>query len=197
LSFRICDFVLVSDFDIRVSDFFTMPHFTFTHADLFIERGHTRLPVTKADLEVVVHDVPKRPAGMKGSDLINGKYEVTGELAIEFPSSQNRLRPGMEGVLRVPAPDGRVTRLPVLVLNMGDIEPSPRGVGYRIYHWPFLALARPAVDAHRLLPTPDRTPLNVPNGEITLEELLYQLGGEEAKAGLPAVRLNSEGGFAS
>jgi hypothetical protein len=174
-----------------------MPQFTFKNADLVIERGHTRIPVALAQLDVKVHDVPELPAGMKGSDLINGKYEVSGELAIEFPSSQNRLRPGMEGVLRITAPDSRITRLPVLVLTMGDIKPSPRGVGFRIYHWPILGLGRPGVDAHRLLPTPDARPVNIPNGEMSLDELLYQLGGTDAKSAGPSVILNSEGGFTS
>jgi hypothetical protein len=172
-----------------------MPRFSFKNVDLVIERGNTRLPVAEAQLEVKVHDVAELPSGIKGSDLINGKYEVTGDLEIEFPASQNRLRPGMEGVLRITAPDGRITRLPVLILGMGEIKASPRGPGFRLYHWPVLGLARPAVDSVRLIPATSAAPLNLPSGEVSLEELIYQLAGSGAAQVEPTVRLNTEGGF--
>jgi|GEM_PF-6311370 len=172
-----------------------MPQFSFKNVDLVIERGNTRLPVAEALLEVKVHEVAELPGGSKGSDLINGKYEVTGDLAIEFPASQNRLRPGMEGVVRITAPDGRITRLPVLVLGMGEIKASPRGPGYRLYHWQVLGLARPAVDSVRLLPARSTSPVNLPSGEVSLEELIYQLGGSSGAPSDLKVRLNNEGGF--
>jgi len=169
-----------------------MRDFWFRHASLYTHSEHRRLDLEQASLRVVVHDVPELPAGVSRSELIGGKYEVTGTIALSCPASQNPLRPGMAGILRVRVPERNATaRLPVLVVGMTKVESV--GQGQRRYTWEVLGIARPGFDSLGLLPKPADEPLTLPAGEIDFQELIYQLGGQDTAG--PAVRWDAEGGF--
>jgi hypothetical protein len=167
-----------------------MKTFHFPAGDLIIDHGHTRLAFR--DLQLHISERPREEVGSLSSDFINGRWQVEGQLSIDSPASQGRLRPGMQGLLRLVAPDGRHTRMPLLLTEMKSITNSPAGPGMRTYCWAFLVLARPAVDAHRLFPAPLQ---DLPEGEITVEELVTLLGGDADDPGRTSVRINSEGGF--
>jgi hypothetical protein len=160
-----------------------MPSFSFTTGELHLP--HTRLPVKDIRLDVVVGSDPKEAAPAVVSEFLNGSLRVTGELALDCAPGGCKLRPGLQALLTLPAPDGRATRLSALLIETVAITaPAP---GLRTYRWAFLVTARPAADPLRLFPGPE--------AEVSLEELLQQLGVDRSAVTSSAVRFTSEGGF--
>ena len=170
-----------------------MPHFTFPTAELTAE--HKRSPVRDVVLQV---EVPE-----KQSDL-----QVTGELAVDLINMENRLRLGQMADLKLTAPDGRFTRLVVLLIELKGIEtPAPR---HRVYRWAFLVPVTPGHDPQGIfrrpgepMPEPPRPPTPTPPRpatlkndptaqEVSLGELLSQMG---AAASSNEVKFTSEGGL--
>lgn len=144
-------------------------------------------------LEVLTRPEVPRPAHGPKSDFLNGRIEVTGTLALECKPGENPVRPGMLGMVLVTGPDRRLTRLPSVFLDKPDISvPAP---GLRTYGWSFLLVAAPTSDPQHLIP---RFPGDfgvLPEGEISLADLLKHYDGELDPLARTAVQFNSEGGF--
>lgn len=170
-----------------------MPHFTFPTAELSAE--HKRSPVRDVVLQV---EMPENQ-----SDL-----QVTGELAVDLINMENRLRLGQMVEIKLTAPDGRFTRLAVLLIELKGIEaPAPK---QRVYRWAFLVPVKPGHDPQGMFRRPgepEPQPLRPPTPmsprpatlkedptaqEISLGELLTQMG---ADASSTEVKFTSEGGF--
>jgi hypothetical protein len=182
-----------------------MPHYTFPAGELTAE--HKRSAVHDIDLDVTLHEAPELRAG---PEFLNGSIQVCGELGIDCAPAENRLRPGMLAMLTLAAPDGRYTRLTVLLTGLlGVTAPAAQR---RVYRWGFLVPARPSADPTGLFRRPGDPPPPPPltgwpvkirpavpvltadpaAREVSLEELLSQLGGDGETT---AVRFTSEGGF--
>ena len=174
-----------------------MPHFTFTAAELTAE--HKRSPVRDVVLQVEPQegDVP----------------QVTGELAMDLVNMENKLRLGQVVELKLTAPDGRFTRVAVLLIELKGIDaPAPK---QRTYRWAFLVPVRPGHDPQGIFrradePAPeqpwhqqpfapwDTSPRPATLGddpqaqEISLADLLTHLGSSTSEASL---KFTSEGGI--
>jgi hypothetical protein len=91
----------------------------------------------------------------------------------------------MVGSLKVKAPSGQHSRFPVLIRELLEIRtPAPK---LRTYHWSFWVIGRPQADPFGIFPM-------VPDGEISLDGLLRQLGASRDEVDWEAA-FTSEGGI--
>jgi hypothetical protein len=163
-----------------------MRSYHFQRAELTADRR----AVAVQDVTLVVEEEPDSPdtTGKSESGFLTGRLRLTGELAIECPPGGNPLRQGMQAQLRLTGPHRRWTCLAVVILeNLAIGVPS---AGLRSYRWSFLVCARPGFDPLNLFP---KAPVG--GHEISLEQLLGEIGGSGPTSGLPEVQFTSEGGF--
>jgi hypothetical protein len=122
--------------------------------------------------------------------LVNNNHT---RLVVHCAASENRLREGMNARLRLASPNGFFTRLRILLTQLAKV--IPLCPGQRAYCWEYLVVERPAADPQRLFPGGAKySPADAPV-EVTLEELLLELGGDPTAVASVEVRFNSEGGM--
>jgi hypothetical protein len=175
-----------------------MSTYCFRAGDMIAEHRH--LSVNDIHLEVLAAAEGEEPR-TSPSALLTGPMRVNGRLVLECVPGGNRLRPGMQAELRLSTADYRYTRLQVLILEPLGIE-TPRP-GLRRYRWSFLVVGRSSMDPVGLFPkSPPAATAAAPairprtaGKEVSLEELLEQLGSKVPVLEGTAVRFNSEGGF--
>jgi hypothetical protein len=158
-----------------------MTRFAFDTAE--VNLPHKRLAVRDVRLEAA------RTGGSAvdaSTPFLQGDLQVGGELAIDCPPGGNPFRPGMQASLKLTAPSGAYSRLAVLFLENTAIVPASPKV--RTYRWSFLVVARPSADPFGLFPALPAA------GEISLDELLRQLGADRSALDTTAT-FTSEGGF--
>src|SRR5262249_10240744 len=137
--------------------------FTFPDSELAADNRLFRVPAT-LQVEAATDDAL---ALATPRALLDGTLKVTGVVAVDCAPSQNRLRQGMVGTLKVKAPKGQFSRFPILIRELLEIAtPEPKR---RAYRWSFWVVGRPHADPFGIFPT-------APDGELTLDGLLRQLG---------------------
>lgn len=191
--------------------------YAFQTAEMTAE--HRRSFVREVKLAVAI---PKEAVNGEsiGPELLRGLVQVTGEFTLYCPSSECPLRPGQMVSLKLTGPEGRFTRPRVLLTRLANVRPvSPKE---RAYHWEFLIPAKPDHDPDGLfrregeaVPRPEEQPRRWTSGwnrpvlplkpiqtidpaaeELSLEQLLAQLGTVGTALDIPAVVFTAEGGFA-
>src|SRR5262249_16472193 len=137
------------------------------------------LDVANVGLEIVCNKKPTNPK--IPNPALNGKYVIQGVL--DYTGIPNRcpIIAGQIGKLKLSA-DGKFAIHPIMFIDCLDIKPpSPHR---RCYTWYFGGVTKP-IDQSGLIDAQ-------PDGEITLEDLLEDLGATRDMLG--GVKFDAEGG---
>jgi hypothetical protein len=165
-----------------MEDICSIPAYEFTDCELTAERRRTLVPSVRLCIDKTTDDptILARPRA-----LLDGTLRIAGIAYVECRPNENWIRQGMQAVLKVKGPDGRFARLAILMVKLLDIKsPEP---GKRVYHWEFWVTERPERDPFGLFPA-------LPQGEVSLESLIEQLGASAEEVNW-AGRFTSEGGI--
>jgi hypothetical protein len=140
------------------------------------------LDVVNVGLEVISNNKPIDP-GIP-NPLLNGKYVIKGVLDQHCLPNRSPINTGSQGVLKL-SKEGRYALLPVLFIERLDIIPAG---SLRCYSWYFGGISKPVDDGFGLLPGSCQ-------GEISLDDLLEEIGANREMMDQVAVKFDSEGGF--
>jgi hypothetical protein len=154
----------------------------FMDCEITAECRRSLVPTVRLSIEKATDDpnVLARPRAM-----LDGTLRISGSAWVACRPNENRIREGMQAVLKVKGPDGRLALLSILFVQLADIQ-SP-GPGKRLYQWEFLVIERPERDPFGLFP-------ELPQGEVSLELLIEQLGSRVEEVNWTG-RFTSEGGI--
>jgi hypothetical protein len=154
----------------------------FTDGEITAENRRSLVPTVRLSIEKATDDpnVLARPRAM-----LDGTLRITGSAWVACRPNEYIIREGMQAALKIRGPDGRCARLAILIVHLHGIR-SP-GPGKRLYQWEFLVIERPERDPFGLFP-------ELPQGEVSLDLLIEQLGAREEEVNW-AARFTSEGGI--
>jgi len=146
-----------------------------------LKKDYYNLKTENVTLEVV--------GGKKHTDIannfLNGTYQIKGILDNDCIKDHSKILPGSIWKLTV-GYENRYSTVDVIFIDILDIvnSPYPR---LRRYSWLFGVIKKPTKDQIGFMPQND--------GEITLDELLEEIGSNRAEMSTSKKKFTSEGGF--
>jgi hypothetical protein len=156
-------------------------YYTFKEAELF--SGQHNLKVINVIFEVVEGSVDK---SIK-NECLNGKFTIKGVIENQCLTNESKIRAGSVWNLRIKH-EGLSSVVPVLFLELMEINFLLKSPKMRQYSWFFCVVQRPINDSIGILPK-----LN--DGEISIEELLEQIGYTRGDMEKERTHFNAEGAF--
>jgi hypothetical protein len=151
--------------------------YLFETGNLYSDKSHVVLCAENIRLGII-----KNTRNNVGNVFLNGTFEVKGKLNNICFSNESRIQKGNIFTLKIK--DKQVFSLiPILFLDILDIKPTIDK--RRNYEWFFCGIDHPIHDQFKLIED------GIKEGEISLEELVYQLGSIKVEK----TKFNSEGGI--
>jgi len=143
-------------------------------------KGELSLDAYKLDVIEISLNISKgKPGKNIKNKLLNGEYQVLGQLDNLCQPNNSKIKKGRIWNLKL-IHENKFSILPILFIEITDIKNEKH---LRKYTWTFLAVNKPPTDNLGLLP--------FEIGEISLEELILELGGRSSSK----VIFDQEGGF--
>ena len=141
--------------------------------------------VANVVLEIVSNKKPDNP--QIANPALNGKYVIKGIFDHHCIPSQSPIKAGKMGILRLSNGDGKYALLPVLFLDLlGITNAEPRR---RCYTWYYGGVSKPTDDNIGLIASCQ--------GEISLDDLLEEIGATREMMEALSVKFDAEGGIMS
>lgn len=138
-----------------------------------------RLTVKNVELDIV----EGKKLYKSTNKLLNGVCKITGTFIDTCPSSNSKISPGSNWKLKI-YHNKKHCSLDILVFKIEKITvPMP---GYKDYTWSFIVIGS-EIDQLGIVPNS--------NGEISLDELLEEIGFSREEMNKNKRKFDSEGGF--